>query len=101
MPGATKLDRIIVAAVSLLIAAFALSAMSVLVKPAFADDPVGMRDDDAVELVAKDDDDDDDTGDDNGDETRTGTTQGTGPSNTNTRDTKTGTVTQNTASRSA
>jgi hypothetical protein len=92
MPGTTTLDRIIVAAVSLLIAAFALGAMSVLVTPALADDTAGMRDDDSFELVAKgDDDDDDDDGDtgtnggsgagDSNSNSKTGTTRGTGKSN--------------------
>ena len=88
MPGATTLDRIIVAAVSLLIAAFAFGAMSVLVTPALADDTAGKRDDDAFELVAKDDDDDDDdtgggdtgNGGDSNSNSKTGTTKGTGPS---------------------
>ena len=94
MPGATTLDRIIVAAVSLLIAAFAFGAMSVLVTPALADDTAGKRDDDAFELVAKDDDDDDDDtgggdtdtnggsgGGDSNSNSKTGTTRGTGKSN--------------------
>ena len=90
MPGTTALDRIIVAGVSLLIAAFAFGAMSVLVTPALADDTAGKRDDDAFELVAKDDDDDDDdtdggdtpTGDgDSNSNSKTGTTRGTGKSN--------------------
>jgi hypothetical protein len=89
MPGSTTVDRIIVAAVSFLIAAFAFAAMSVLVAPAMADDTAGVRDDDSFELVAKDDDDDDDdtatdggagAGDSNSN-SKTGTTRGTGKSN--------------------
>ena len=51
MPGATTLDRIMVAAVGALIAAFAFGAMSVLVTPALADDAAAKRDDDGFELV--------------------------------------------------
>jgi hypothetical protein len=88
MPGSTTFDRIIVAAVSVLIAVFAFGAMSVLVTPALADDTAGKRDDDAFELVAKDDDDDDDdTGTNGGNgpgdsnsNSKTGTTRGTGKS---------------------
>lgn len=93
MPGATTFDRMLVAAVSLLTAIFALGAMSVLVTPAVADDTAGKRGgDDGFELVAKDDDDrgdgddDDDTGSGNGDSrdsksnSKTGTTRGTGKS---------------------
>ena len=91
MPGATTLDRIIVAAVTLLLAAFAFGSISMLVSPALADDSVAKRDDGRAELVAGDDDDDDDTGT-NGDNTgtnggdtsnsnsKTGTTRGTGQS---------------------
>jgi hypothetical protein len=91
MPGQTSVDRVIVFAVALLTAVFALGAFSMLSAPAFADD--GKRDDTGVELVAKDDDDDgdDDDGSDDGGDTRgdsadsesnsrTGTTRGTGPS---------------------
>ena len=86
MPGATTLDRIIVAGVTLLLAAFAFGAMSVLVSPALADDSVGKRDDGAVGLVGGDDDDegdDDDTrngGDTSNSNSKTGTTKGTGKS---------------------
>lgn len=93
MPGSTTYDRIIVAAVSFLIAAFALAAMSALVAPAMADETAGVRDDDSFELVAKgEDDDDDDTGTgtgtnggagaaDSNSNSKTGTTRGTGKSN--------------------
>ena len=95
MPGATTLDRIIVAAVTLLLAAFAFGSISVLVSPALADDSVGKRDEGAVGLVAGDDDDDDgdtgtnggDTGTNGGDtsnsNSKTGTTRGTGKSHSN------------------
>lgn len=94
-------DRIGIAAIVLLMAAFALSAMGALSGVAKADDPAGTRDDDVREVVAAEDDDDDDdsdTGGANGTQTNTGngesnTTRGTGPSNTNTRDTNTGTRT--------
>jgi hypothetical protein len=85
----TLLDRAIVAAVALLIAAFALATVSAFVPGAQADDQlVGTRDDDSGEVVTEDDDDDDDDIDD-----PTGTTQGTGPSATATNDTATGTHT--------
>ena len=102
MPGQSTLDRILVAAVTMLAAAFAFGAMSAYASPASADQTAGgKRDDDAFELVAKDDDDDDDdtalakdgsrsrdgSGDrsrsrdrDSGSNSRTGTTRGTGPS---------------------
>jgi hypothetical protein len=87
----TLLDRAIVAAVALLIAAFALATVSAFVPGAQADDQlVGKRDDDSGEVDAPDDDDDDDNDDD-----PTGTTQGTGASNTATNDTNTGTRTVN------
>jgi hypothetical protein len=86
MPGATTYDRIIVAAVSFLIAAFTLGALSVLVTPALADDRAGVRDDDSFELVAKGEDDDDDDG---GTDTGTNGGAGAGDSNSNS---KTGTT---------
>jgi hypothetical protein len=96
MSRETTLDRIIVMAIALLIAAFALSAVSsAVLSVAQADDLVGKRADDSDELATVDDDDDDDDRDAKAG-TRTGTTQGTGPSNTNTRDTNTGTFTPNT-----
>ena len=84
----------LVVAVSLLAAAFAFGAMSAFASPAFADQTAGgKRDDDAFELVAKDDDDDDDDTGRDGDSddrsgdrdtsnsnSRTGTTRGTGKS---------------------
>jgi hypothetical protein len=111
-----------VAAVVCLIAAFALSALGMLIAPAFAEgDLAAVRDDDAQELAVVEqdpDDDDDDDGDDDDDDddatkdtrsgsrsigshsrdTRTGTTNGTGISRTvsnsssRSRDTKTGTT---------
>jgi hypothetical protein len=93
----TGLDRLIVAAVAMLIAAFALTAVTAFVPFAQADDQLaGKRDAGDVAIAGEDDDDDDDgdTGDTGN--TRTGTTQGTGASNTNTRDTNTGTKTRNT-----
>lgn len=92
MPGQSTIDRILVVAVSLLAAAFAFGAMSAYASPASADQTAGgKRDDDAFEIVAKDDDDDDeDSGRDGSDDrsrdrdsgsnSRTGTTRGTGPS---------------------
>ena len=93
MPGATTLDRIIIAAIGLLVAAVTVGTMSVLVTPAMADDATGARDDDGFELVTKgeDDDDDDDTGTgtgtgggggggDSASNSNTGTTRGTGAS---------------------
>jgi hypothetical protein len=86
MPGATTLDRIIIAAIGVLVAAVTVGTMSVLVTPAMADDATGARDDDGFELVTKgeDDDDDGDTGTGGGDSasnSNTGTTRGTGQSN--------------------
>jgi hypothetical protein len=97
MPGATTLDRIIVLAVSTLIALFTFGTVSALVTTSVADDASGMRDDDARELVAQDEDDDDGDGPnardgsrdgsrsrgdsrDSESNSRTGTTRGTGPS---------------------
>lgn len=107
MPGATTFDKLIVAAVAVLIAAFTLGALGPMVSQAIGDDVTGKRDDDAVEVEAIDDDDDDDdrfnragtrTGDTSGRagsgdsgsrsigsnsaNTRTGTTRGTGVSKT-------------------
>ena len=53
MPGATTLDRLIVAAIGVLVAGLAVGTLSVSVTPALADDATGARDDDAFELVAK------------------------------------------------
>ncbi len=104
-----------IAAVLCLIAAFTLSALGVLIAPAFAGgDLSAVRDDDAQDLavVAQDPDDDDDDDDETtratrsgsrsigsqSRNTRTGTTNGTGisrtvsNSSTRSRDTKTGTT---------
>ena len=56
MPGATTFDRAVVTAVGLLIAAFAFGAIAATATPALADQATGKRDDDAFELVTKDDD---------------------------------------------
>jgi hypothetical protein len=90
MPGATTFDRIVIASVSLLIAVFTFGAFSAAATPALADDASGKRDEDGLEVVAKDDDgDDDDTGGgatgtggggDSASNSKTGTTRGTGPS---------------------
>ena len=53
MPGATTLDRLIVAAIGVLVAGLAVGRLSGSVTPALADDATGARDDDAFELVAK------------------------------------------------
>jgi hypothetical protein len=87
-------DLIGIGAVALLLVAFLFGAMSPLVSSAGAEDAfAGKRDDDARELVAvEDDDDDDDVNDkasrsgnsrsgDSGSRSRTGTTRGTGKSN--------------------
>jgi len=99
----TAWDRIGISAVVLLLAAFVLSMVGPLVSSVGAEDRVaGNRDDKAVEVVAVEDDDDDDGRDRSGGgsnssggnsgaadnsknsksaNTRTGTTRGTGPSN--------------------
>jgi len=98
-------DRIGIGAVTLLLAAFALSAFG-FVATAAADDLNGKRDDDAVEIAAKDDDDNDndtnttatgqsngnsvtgnsDAGDSNGDTNTTATGQSNGNSVTGNSD---------------
>jgi len=121
MPGATTLDRIIVAAVAVLIAAFTLGSLGPLVSPASGDEVAGTRDDDAAEIEALEETDDDgdpfargdsNSGGDNSRSgnsgsrsigsnsanTRSGTTRGTGVSKTvsdsgdNSKNTKTGTT---------
>ena len=87
------IDRLGIAAVVMLIAAFALGTMSTLT--AGADDQAsGVRHDGPDGLVATDDDDDDDDDTTVGTTTRTGTTRFTGASNTRTNDTATGTFTR-------
>ena len=78
MPGATTRDRIIIAAVAVLIGAFTLGALGPLVTPASGDDVAGKRDDDAVEVVPVDEEDDEDdrfarAGDSSGGDTSRGT----------------------------
>jgi hypothetical protein len=104
MPGATTFDRIVVAAVAVLIGAFTLGALGPLVTEASGDNVNGVRDDDARDVVLIDEEDDDgddpfarggDTGDTSGKasrnsgsrsigsnsgNTKTGTTNGTGKS---------------------
>jgi hypothetical protein len=63
MPGATTFDRIIVAAVAVLIGAFTLGALGPLVTEASGDDVSGKRDDDGVEVALVDEEDDDADGD--------------------------------------
>jgi hypothetical protein len=78
-----------IAAVVCLIAAFTLSALGVLIAPAFAGgDLAAVRDDDAQELavVAQDPDDDDD------DETTRSTRSGSRSIGSNSRNTRTGTT---------
>jgi hypothetical protein len=108
MPGATTFDRILVIAVGALIALFTFGTVSTLVTSATADDVNVTRDDDAVEVEGVDDDDDDprerfrdgsrsgsrDGSRDRSRSRESNTTRGTGPSNTNTRDTRTGTRTR-------
>jgi len=89
----TLWDRIGIAAVLLLVAAFLLGTMAPLMSSAGAD-LTGKRDDDSRELVAVEDDDDDDdalgkgsrsggdTSRSHSANTKTGTTKGTGPSKT-------------------
>jgi hypothetical protein len=93
----TVADRLGIAAVLMLVAAFLLAGLVALVPQGQADDRLAARDDDVEEVVAVEDDDDhDNTGNgQGGNGTATGTTQGTGPSNTNTNDTNTGTQTGN------
>ena len=104
-----------------LLAAFALSSMSVFTAPAEGSDLNGKRDDDVREVSYKDDDDDDDSGDGASNRgsnsgsrsigsrsanTRTGTTRGTGVSRSvsnsagNSKNTYTGTTRGTGASRS-
>ncbi|KAA0267226.1 MAG: hypothetical protein EDQ89_11865, partial [Acidobacteria bacterium] len=88
-------DRLAIVGVVLLLAAFLLGVASVTsgFAQASGDDVVAKRDDgggDDGHESGDDDDDDDDTGTR---ATATGTTQGTGPSNTATNDTATGTKT--------
>jgi hypothetical protein len=91
----TSIDRLIVAAVMLLIAAFALTVVTAFTPFASADDRLaGNRDSGDDALVAEEEDDGDGGGGNGNDDTATGTTQGTGPSNTATNDTATGTQTQ-------
>ena len=59
MPGATTFDRIIVAAVAVLIGAFTLGALGPLVTEASGDDVSGKRDDDGVEVALVDEEGDD------------------------------------------
>jgi hypothetical protein len=115
MPGATAFDRILVLAVTMLIALFTFGTVSTLVTSATADDVNVNRDDSAIEIEGVDEDDDDrdgagpmardgsrdgsrngsrDRSKDNSRSRESNTTRGTGPSNTNTRDTKTGTRTR-------
>ena len=89
---ARTFDRIGIAVVLLLIAAFTLGAMYALSGSdnAFA----GSRDDGPDGVVAEEDEGDGDgDGGDGDDSTATGTTPNTGPSNSATNDTATGTVT--------
>ena len=98
-------DRLGIAAVVLLIAAFTFGAMSALATAANAGDELsGKRDDDARELVAVGDDDDDD-GDSNGTNGSTGS-KGSGDSGSrsigsNSANTRTGTTNGTGVSRSA
>jgi hypothetical protein len=94
-------DRLAIGAVLLLIAIFAFTVVQVTVNDASAhDDLVAKRDDNSGPGNADDDDNsgpgnaDDDTRTPTGDTTPTGTTRGTGPSNTATNDTRTGTRTR-------
>ena len=90
----TLLNRVSYVIVLLLFAAFCVSAMSVITGVANADDKIVARHDDGGSG-----DDDDHSGpggggdDDDDDDTATGTTLGTGASNTATNDTATGTKT--------
>ena len=119
MPGQTTFDKVIVMAVAALLGAFALSVAGPVLTQAGADEISGKRDDDLREIEVKDDDDDEgdsanrsrgsggskssgnggskNSGNGDGSKSRSresNTTRGTGPSNTNTRDTKTGTFTR-------
>ena len=90
-------DRLGVAAIALLIAAFTLSVVATVASTAKADDQfVAKRDSGSDgDLQAEEEDDNSGPGNanDEEDETATGTTQGTGTSNTATNDTATGTRT--------
>ena len=113
MEATPMANRLGLAAVVCLLAAFVLTTMPVLIAPATADaDVTAVRDDDARDAATvadDDDDDDDDTDTGTGDSgsrsigshsgnTATGTTRGTGISRSvsnssdNSRDTKTGTT---------
>lgn len=81
MPGATTLDKLIVAAVALLIAAFTLGAAGPLITQASGDDVTGNRDDVATEVdVADEEDDDDAFGRDGTDDARSGGSRASGDS---------------------
>ena len=117
MPGQTTFDKVIVMAVVALLGAFALTIAGPVISQAGADNVSGKRDDDLREIEVKDDDDDEgdsanrsrgsggsknsgnggskNSGDGSKSRSReSNTTRGTGPSHTNTRDTKTGTFTR-------